>query len=76
MRPFSAWTHSLRFNCKKHDQKRKISFYTKYVQDTKMILINNILRFRKIYKFPIHYFFIGVISFDLYIRNDFIKIKN
>ena len=42
----------------------------------KKMLRTKIIRFRNFYNFTVDYFFIGVISFLLLNKNDFIKIKN
>ena len=46
------------------------------MRDMKKMLRYKIVRFKKIYKFALDYFFIGVISFLSFIKNVFIKIKN
>ena len=40
------------------------------------MLRNKIIRFKKIYKFRVHYFFKGVIYFHLFIESVFMKTKN
>ena len=69
-------TRSFCFNRKKRHQKWKIPFCTISMRDTKKMLNNKIVRFKKIYKLALDYFFIGVICCLLFIKNVFIKIKN
>ena len=45
------------------------------MRDAKKMLENKIVNFKKIHKFVVDYFFIGV-SFFLFIKNVFIKIIN
>ena len=74
--PFFDLTRSFHFNRKKRYQKWKIPFCTKSMWDTKKMIGNKIIRFRKIYKFSIDYFYIGVVYFLIFNKNFFIKIKN
>ena len=46
------------------------------MRDTQKTLRNKIVRFKKIYKLALDYFLIRVISFYLFIKNVFMKIKN
>ena len=70
------WKRSFCFSYKKHYQKWKILFSTKSMQGTKKMPWKKILRFKKIYKLTSDYFFIRFISFHLFIKNVFMKIKN
>ena len=49
-----------------------LQIYPKYLK----MLENKIVRLKNIYKFYISYFFIGVISYLLFIKKDFTNIKN
>ena len=69
-------TRSCRFNCNKRYQNWKIPLCTKSMQDTKKMLESEIFRCKNTHKLVLNYFFIRIMSFQIFIKKDFIKIKN
>ena len=70
------WTSSFRFNCKKRFQKWNFWFCTKSMQDKKKMSVKKIVHLKKFSKLASDYFSTRVISFQLFIKKVFIRIKN
>ena len=61
---------------KRYSKNQKFNFFRQNIRETEKMLRNKIVYFQKIYKFAFHNFSIEFISFHLFIKTVFQKIKN